>query len=181
MSGVIDTWSRRRAAVATETRAEAASKEAEAVAAQQASFDEMSDEDVLKALNLPDPDSLGHGDDFSQFMAKVVPQRIRQRALRRLWRSNAVLANLDDLVDYGQDFTDKACVIPDMQTAYQVGRGMLRHITHRLEEVEVIEPEPESEPEEPAAVAEAEEIAVPEEEPAPTRPRRMIFTKEGTA
>lgn len=31
---------------------------------------------------LPDPDTLVQGDDFSVFMAKAVPDRIRRRALR---------------------------------------------------------------------------------------------------
>ena len=74
-------------------------------------------------LNLPSLDSLGPDSDFSAFMAKDVPAQLRTLALRRLWRMNPVLANLDGLLDYGEDFTDKATVIANMQTAYQVGKG----------------------------------------------------------
>ena len=61
-------------------------------------------------------------------MAKAVPDRIRRKALRTLWRSNPVLANVDMLVDYGEDFTDSATVIENLQTTYQVGMGMLKHV-----------------------------------------------------
>ena len=37
------------------------------------------------------------GDDFSGFMARNVPDHLRRRALRKLWVSNPVLANLDGL------------------------------------------------------------------------------------
>jgi len=84
------------------------------------------DEEVLAELDLPDPDSLGPGDDFSRFMAETVPTRLRNRALRRLWISDPVLANLDELLDYGDDFTDAATVVENLQTAYQAGRGFLK-------------------------------------------------------
>jgi hypothetical protein len=57
-----------------------------------------------------------------------VPERIRRRALRRLWLSNPVLANLDTLVEYGEDYTDAATVVENLSTAYQVGKGMTRHV-----------------------------------------------------
>lgn len=121
-------WARRRAGVEAEEAAERAVLEAEALAAEQAGREEKSDAEILAELNLPEPESLSVGDDFSGFMQAAVPDRLRRRALRVLWRSNPVLANVDALVDYGEDFTDSATVIENMQTAYQVGKGMLRHI-----------------------------------------------------
>ena len=87
-----------------------------------------SDAELLAELGLPDPDSLGQGDDFAAFMGRAVPEHLRRRALRKLWVSNPVLANLDGLVDHGEDYTDAATVIPGMQTAYQVGKGMMQHV-----------------------------------------------------
>lgn len=86
---------------------------------------EETDDELLERLGLPDPDSLEKGDDFSAFMGSAIPARIRNRALRKLWLTNPVLANLDELVDYGEDFTDAAMVIENLQTAYQVGRGFM--------------------------------------------------------
>ncbi|MEM7508347.1 MAG: DUF3306 domain-containing protein [Pseudomonadota bacterium] len=86
---------------------------------------EKTEEEMLAELGLPAPEELQPGDDFSGFMAKAVPERLRNRALRRLWLTNPVLANLDELVDYGEDFTDAATVIENLQTVYRVGKGML--------------------------------------------------------
>lgn len=134
MTGSGDFWSRRRAAVAEEERdRERSAEETARAGPERRSLDEKPDAEALAELNLPDPDALGPGDDFSAFMAKTVPDRLRRRALRRLWVSNPVLANLDELVDYGEDFTDAATVVENLQTAYRVGKGMLEHVQAQAE------------------------------------------------
>ncbi len=104
-------------------------------------------------LGLPDPETLGAGSDFKQFMAPDVPKQLRSLALRRLWRSNPVLANVDGLVDYGEDFTDAARVVANMQTAYQVGRGYRRDEPEEMpeKEEESVLAEGEASDEDPAA------------------------------
>lgn len=74
---------------------------------------------------LPDPETLEAGSDFKAFMARDVAPELRRAALRKLWRSNPVLANVDGLVDYGEDFTDKARVPRLLASAYRVGKGWL--------------------------------------------------------
>ncbi|MGI9369735.1 MAG: DUF3306 domain-containing protein [Ruegeria sp.] len=128
MNETRDFWSRRKAAVQAEADAEVTAVEVEAVAARQAELEEKTDAEILAELGLPNPEELQAGDDVSGFMAKAVPDRLRRRALRRFWRLNPVLANVDGLVDYGEDYTDASCVIENIQTAYQVGKGMLAHI-----------------------------------------------------
>ncbi|KEJ88639.1 DUF3306 domain-containing protein [Sulfitobacter donghicola] len=120
-----DFWSKRKAAVEAEADAEL---KAAHEATLEASNAEKTDEEVLEELGLPDPDDMQEGDDFSAFMSDVVPARLKTRALRKLWRLNPVLANVDGLVDYGEDFTDAAMVIENMQTTYQVGKGMMEHV-----------------------------------------------------
>ncbi len=132
-------WARRRAAVEAEAKADARAQDIQERHELDAQLSEKTDEDLLAELNLPDPDTLKIGDDFSAFMSKAVPDRLRRRALRVLWRSNPVLANVDALVDYGQDFTDSAMVVENMQTAYQVGKGMLAHIEKMAAEAEAKE------------------------------------------
>ncbi len=181
-----DFWTRRRAAVRAEAEAEAVTaRTAEAEAAETARESAAagkSDEAILAELGLPDPDGLGQGDDFAAFLDAAVPERIRRRALRRLWRSNPVLANLDGLVDHGEDYSDAAMVLPGMRSAYQVGRGMLRHVTALdqpgAEEPAAPSPEVEvaTEPE-PEAVAAA---AAPEAGPAAEPRRHMRFSFPGT-
>jgi hypothetical protein len=135
-------WSRRRAAVKAEeaaiVEAEAQRKEIDVAKA----MEEKPDEVILEELGLKDPDLMQMGDDFSAFMQKAVPERLRRRALRKLWVSNPVLANLDGLVDHGEDYSDAATVIPDMKTTYQVGKGLLKHVLALAEEKVAPVPEP---------------------------------------
>ncbi|QFT98865.1 hypothetical protein FIU85_16235 [Roseovarius sp. THAF8] len=199
MSAREDFWSRRKARVAAEDAAEVKALEEAQREEARASLEEKSDAEVLELLGLPDPDTLDKGDDFSAFMAEAVPDRIRRWALRRLWGTNPALANLDGLLDYGEDFTDKAMVIENMQTAYQVGKGMLTHVQKLACEAEALtamaesdaegEAEddtgaPETEVEESVEMAEAEPVYSYTYEPAaaeadtyaPPPRRRMHFT-----
>ena len=184
-----DFWSRRRQAVEAEKRAETEARDDEKAGEERQALEEKPDEDVLAELDLPDPDSLRQGDDFSAFMTKAVPERLRRRALRRLWLSNPVLANLDELVDYGEDFTDAATVVADLQSVYRVGKGMVSDEDLAKAAEAESEPDPEADGDqgaEPSAAAEsdpdpdeAEAASGPEEdapepgaeEEAPAEPR----------
>lgn len=110
----------------TEAEFEAARRAAQAQTEVEAA--EKTDDEILAELGLRAPEDLGEGEDFKAFLREAVPARIQRRALRALWRSNPVLANVDMLVDYGGDFTDKAMIVEGLQTAYQVGKGMLKHV-----------------------------------------------------
>lgn len=134
-----DFWSRRRAAVEREAQEVQRTEEAALRRDAQAALEKKTDADILAELDLPDPESLKAGDDFSVFMAQAVPDRLRRRALRVLWRANPLLANLDELLEYGEDYTDAAVVVENLQTAYQVGRGMLEHVEKMAREAEAAE------------------------------------------
>jgi hypothetical protein len=123
-----DFWSRRKSAVKEEFEEERRQAEIKRASEIQGELDVKTDEEVLKELGLPDPDTLEPGDDFKVFMKDVVPERLRRRALKKLWLSNPLLANVDGLVDYGEDFTDAAVGAGFVETTYQVGKGMLKHI-----------------------------------------------------
>jgi len=196
-----DFWSRRKAQVEAEARAEVEAVESAEAAAQEAALEEKNDAELCEEFGLPDPDTLQPGDDFRAFMAKAVPDRLRRRALRRLWLSNPALANLDGLVDYGEDFTDSATVIENLQTAYQVGKGMTAHVEEMARQAEAEaqaaeQPEAEEAPQEAEddapQVAEAEtpqDMAepyawaddTPEAEAASPPRRRMRFEFDDTA
>lgn len=134
-----DFWSRRKVAVRKAEQAELAEKEAEAAAEERAELEQKSDQEILEELGLPDPDTLTKEDDFSGFLSATVPERLRRRALRKLWGINPVLANLDGLVDYGDDFTDAATVVENMQTVYRIGKGMLDQFAQdEDEEIDVL-------------------------------------------
>ncbi len=128
-----DFWARRKAAVA----AEAQSEEHEAHQAEvEVSAADKTDAELLAEHDLPEPETLTAEDDFRPFLGDAIPQRLKTRALRCLWRVNPVLANVDGLVDYGEDFTDAATVVENLKTAYQVGRGMTRHVEALAEQAQ---------------------------------------------
>lgn len=178
-----DFWSRRKAKVAEEVAAESAEKVKPEP--------EISDDEVLATLELPDPDSLVLGDDIKGFMSKAVPEHLRRKALRRLWRLNPVLANVDGLVDYGDDFTDSATVMENMQTAYQVGKGMFAHVQEMARQAEALAADETIETDEdaPETLEDAPTVAVAaldvttdaEPEPQPEPRRRMRFHYEDEA
>lgn len=121
-----DFWSRRRAAVQAEQEAELEAVRLEEQAEDEARTEAQDDEAVLARLELPAPEEIDTPDDLRKLLDSGIPKRLRQRALRRMWRLNPVLANLDGLLEYGEDYTDAATVVDDLKTTYQVGRGMLR-------------------------------------------------------
>lgn len=135
-----DFWSRRKALVEAETRAGTAAAENTVIMADEARLAERSDEELLEDLGLPAPEAIDDAETLRTYLRATLPRRLKQRALRRLWVLKPVLANLDGLVEYGEDYTDSAKVVGNLQTSYQVGRGMLAHIeklsalSHRSEE-----------------------------------------------
>ena len=148
-----DFWSRRKSAVKEEFEEERRQAEIKRASEIQGELDVKTDEEVLKELGLPDPDTLEPGDDFKVFMKEVVPERLRRRALKKLWLSNPLLANVDGLVDYGEDFTDAAVGAGFVETTYQVGKGMLKHIE------ELARKEQEKQNDKPPEVADDELLA----------------------
>jgi hypothetical protein len=111
------------------------------------------------APDLPPIESLTRDSDFTVFMREGVPDDLRNLALRKLWRSDPVFANLDGMLEYGEDYSQlfKPGVAATLKTLYRVGQGYL---------AEPVEPEPESPAEGSdagvAAVAPSAENAVPE-------------------
>ena len=96
-------------------------------------FEGKSDEEILSILELPEPDTLKLGDTVEKFMDNRVPERIRARALRAFWKTNPLLANIDGLDEYCDDYTDAAMVVENLQTIYEVGKGYAKQARAALE------------------------------------------------
>ena len=131
-----DFWSRRKAAVAAEEAQDAAEVQERALAETVAELEAKTDDEILDELGLSDPTTLKPGDDFAAFLKDAVPDRIKKVALRKLWTSNPILANVDGLLDYGEDFTDAAVGAGVVETTYQVGKGMLAHVQEMARQAE---------------------------------------------
>ena len=179
-------WARRKAAVAAEAPARAAPEPPVADEPQVAPQDTRPDAEILADLGLPDPDSLMPGDDVKAFLAKAVPEHLRRRALRRLWRSDPVFANLDGLNDYDGDFTGTGVGSEGLKTVYEVGKGFAKRVAKAVagdeaapvaaEAADPEPPEPDDSDQEPDAdiVAAAPQGTVDTLDE-PRRPRRMQF------
>ncbi len=188
-------WTRRREAVAAEERAEAEALQAVERARTEAELEARSDEDLLAELGLPEPETLVGGEELRRFLAAELPQRLKRRALRTLWRSNPVLACLDGLNDYEDDFTDAGVGAGAVSTLYQVGRGFAERVQEvaqalpddapeaQGQDEPAAQPDPDPLPEPPTQIAQAQiaQAPAPEAEddaaqdPLPPRLRRMQF------
>ena len=195
MSKVQSAWSRRKAAVAAEAVAEERAVEDSMIAEQHDALAEKTDVEILEELGLPDPDAMVQGDDFKAFLSKTVPAHLRKRALRKLWRSNPVLACVDGLNDYDDDYLTGSYGQGPISTTYQVGKGMLSHLLEmerqkeallsQIEEdatSEVSEEHLDSEEQEGLVITQIDailplesEIEMQEAEPMMPTPRRMTF------
>lgn len=64
------------------------------------------EEKLLTEADLPDPNSIGIGGSFSQFMAKNVDPLAKKNALRALWKQPH-FNEIDGLLEYGLDYSNQ--------------------------------------------------------------------------
>lgn len=158
---ILSRWAKRREAVAKEEAEAQAAASAEADAAVQ---EPETEEEAMALLQEQDPelaekiaevdvDNLTFEDDFTIFMSQKVPDIIRRRALSKLWLSDPLLANLDGLNDYDEDFKASAELVKVVKSAWEPGRGYAR--------------EEEEEPEDDAVTEDTEEVAADADEAGP--------------
>ena len=95
-----------------------------AVAEEPEAPDTADEQPTVAPADLPNIDSLDKESDFSVFMQDGVPEQLRNRALRRLWRLDPAFASVDGLLEYDDDFTDAALAVEAVQTVYKIGKGM---------------------------------------------------------
>jgi hypothetical protein len=99
----------------------------------------LTDAELLEKYDLPDPEAVTEESGLEQFLnGKGLPGRVRQMALRRLWRLNPLFGIVDDMVEYGEDYTDAATVVEGMKTAYTVGKGYEKDVVE-AEEAEALD------------------------------------------
>lgn len=167
----LERWSRRKldeedieAAEATEEAAQA-----EAPLDASASGDVGEESAEPHPTELIDIDALNYSSDFTQFMAKGVPAAVKRRALRKLWTSNPVLANMDGLNDY-EDIVKTFGITELGKTGWKIGRGFLTD-----EDLGLTEPRSGAEP------ADEETAETGEPEPVPETIPQTVEDKTETA
>ena len=158
--------------------------------------------ELLEKYGLPDPENIQLGTDITGFMRKEIPEFLRRKALRGLWKSNPVLAVLDGLNDYDEDYTLASTAGQTVTSLYKVGEGLVDKarkaadvvedqsieqvrlstdesdstITQEPESDDTLEPEDMATPTEPPEQQLAQqETSQPEEQPEPRFRPRMRF------
>jgi hypothetical protein len=132
--GFLQRWSKRKAAVKNENPAladdESLDDQNQALAAEEkpeasleAAEDDLTDEDLCAKYELTHPDQCDDPEQLDDFFNRPLPDRLKQLAMRRMWRLNPLFRFADEMVEYGENYTDAATVLPDMQSAYKVGKG----------------------------------------------------------
>ena len=96
----------------------------------------LDDDQLLQKYGLTNPEEIEDEASLDAFMQNGLPDRLRQMALRRMWRLNPLFRFADEMVEYGENYTDAATVIDGMTTAYQVGKGYLQKAFDALDEEE---------------------------------------------
>jgi len=96
----------------------------------------LDDGQLLQKYGLTNPEEIEDEVGLEAFMENGLPDRLRQMALRRMWRLNPMFRFADEMVEYGENYTDAATVIDGMTTAYQVGKGYLQKAFNALDEEE---------------------------------------------
>ncbi len=136
LRGTLSRWSRRKAEAAArtpeaETRESAAMPEDETAAEEQQAAAEAgpaADHPAAAAPELPDLATLTADSDYTVFLAPGVAEETRREALRILWRSDPVLANLSGLNDYDDDYHAIGTVQQVVETVYKAGAGYLEQL-----------------------------------------------------
>ena len=95
--------------------------------------DQSDEKPPVRPEDLPSIDSLTAESDYTPFLQEGVPDALRKAALRKLWRSNPVLANVDGLNDYDEDFA-RMGLGKVVNTAFEIGKGMVRRIEAEADE-----------------------------------------------
>ena len=124
--GFLSRWAKRKEQVRDEAVLEDEPAEVEA-GPPEIDVEPETDEEALELLRERDPeladkigeidiDKLQYEDDFSIFMNDKVPDFIRRKALSKLWLASPILANVDGLNDYDEDFRDAGDLIEAAKT-----------------------------------------------------------------
>lgn len=156
-------------------------------AAEDGLYDDIKEQDMTEeerelVSSLPPLDSLDKDSDFTPFLRDGVPEFMKRRALRVLWRLNPFFNFRDGLNDYDDDFNVLHKIIDSTFGSYKVGRGHLSE-----EELQDMMPEEarrafDPDPEEDAEDAELAEDAESEgEEASGSDPDEVAAESHATA
>jgi len=121
--GLLSRWSARKTAVAqSETATAEARIEAKRLEDERPEIEarQAANREIAEAIDI---DVADYETDFTPFLKDGVPAALRRRALKAMWRTNPILANVDGLNDYDEDFRAVEAGFEVVKSTWEVGRG----------------------------------------------------------
>ncbi|NKF52545.1 DUF3306 domain-containing protein [Shewanella sp. WXL01] len=143
MSGFLSRWQQRKEQVAKEADEQLTEQVNEQTAEQQAltveqetqaeqaanetqlEQVEQTQDKVLTAEDLPDPESIEVGGSFASFMADNVDPAAKQAALKALWKQPQY-NEIDGLLEYALDYTNQPKLSPEVSA--ELAKKVFRHV-----------------------------------------------------
>lgn len=134
--GFLSRWSKRKQAQSAnpdvDPDAEIAAVDAVEIDEEQLEAERSEAEVNRLAAEAVDLEKVEYGFDFSIFMKRGVPELLRKKALKKFFNSNPVLANLDGLNDYDEDYNNPLHMV--YKSSWDVGRGFLTEAEKLLQQ-----------------------------------------------
>ncbi|QYK01473.1 DUF3306 domain-containing protein [Shewanella psychrotolerans] len=132
-SGLLARWNLRRQKVQQEEQAEQLSEQESQVEASAPTTDranevsaaEPTEEKVLTAEDLPDPEKIEVGGSFASFMAENVDPDAKNAALRALWKQPHY-SEIDGLLEYALDYTNQPKLSAEVSA--ELAKKVFRHL-----------------------------------------------------
>ncbi|MCP5084085.1 MAG: DUF3306 domain-containing protein [Alphaproteobacteria bacterium] len=160
-NSLLSRWAKRKEAVREAEEVEAAvaepAEEAEPETEEEAmALLEERDPELAEQISTMDLDKLSYDDDFTVFMKTKVPDIIRRKALSKLWLSHPLLANLDGLNEYDEDYTQAADAAETVRKIFEAARLRKEEAAKKKAREALASNSSEPAPEEEAETAEAD-------------------------
>jgi len=121
--GLLSRWSARKSAMAQNEAATAEAQiEAKRLEEERPEIEaaQAANRQIAEAIDIELAD---YETDFTPFLKDGVPAALRRRALKAMWRTNPILANVDGLNDYDEDFRVVQAGFEVVKSTWEVGRG----------------------------------------------------------
>ena len=95
----------------------------------------LSNEELAEKYEVTNPEKIDNPLDLRNILKENLPDRLKQVALRKLWKLVPAYGEISELVEYGEDFTDAATVIENLQTSYIVGKGYIDKVVEKSKDL----------------------------------------------
>ena len=95
----------------------------------------LSNDELAEKYEVINPEKIDNPLDLRNILKENLPDRLKQVALRKLWKLVPAYGEISELVEYGEDFTDAATVIENLQTSYIVGKGYIDKVVEKSKDL----------------------------------------------